>query len=78
VPAAIPDTVALAPEPVMDPGLIVQVPAGRPDNTTLPVATAHVGWVTAPGMGADGVAGCVLITIFADATEVQPTAFVTV
>jgi hypothetical protein len=34
--------VVLVPFPVIPPGLIVQVPvAGRPDNTTLPVAAEH-------------------------------------
>jgi len=31
-----------------------------------------------PTIGADGVAGCALIAIIADTTEVHPTAFVTV
>ena len=39
-------------EPVIPPGLIVQVPAGRPLSTTLPVATAQVGWVIVPTVGA--------------------------
>lgn len=43
VPAAIPEIVLLAPVPVTAPGLIVQVPAGKPDKNTLPVATAQVG-----------------------------------
>jgi hypothetical protein len=51
----------LVPEPVLviSPGLPerVQVPdAGRPDKTTLPVDTSHVGWVTVPGTGAPGIA----------------------
>jgi len=32
-----------APEPVIAPGLIVQLPAGKPLKTTLPVATVQVG-----------------------------------
>ena len=57
---------------------MVQFPAGNPFNTMLPVDNKQVGWVMVPTIGADGVAGCALITIFADATEVHPTAFVTV
>ena len=73
-----PETVVLTPVPVIAPGLMVQVPvAGNPLNTTLPVATAQVGWVMAPTTGAVGVAGWALITIFADAAEEHPTEFVT-
>ena len=43
----------------------------------LPVAVAHVGWVIVPTVGADGVAGCVLIVIVV-AAEVQLLAFVVV
>ena len=69
--------VELVPVPVVviAPGdrVSVQVPAaGRPFSTTLPVATAQVGWVMVPIAGADGVAGCALITTFAEATEVHP------
>jgi hypothetical protein len=75
--------VVLVPVPVVvtDPGVrvTVQVPVdGKPLSTTLPVATAHVGWVMVPTTGADGVTGCVLITILAVDTEVQPSEFVTV
>lgn len=47
------------PDPVyvMAPGVLVMVQlpvAGRPLNTTLPVGTVHVGWVTAPVTGAVG------------------------
>ena len=38
--------------PAIAPGLIVQLPAGKPLNTTLPVATAQVGWVIVPTSGA--------------------------
>ena len=62
----------------MLPGLIVQVPAGKPFNTTLPVATVQVGWVMVPTVGAVGVAGCALITTLAEAGDVQPAALVTV
>ena len=57
----------------------VQVPVdGNPFNTTLPVATLHVGCVIVPGVGAVGVAGWALITILDDATETHVAAFVTV
>ena len=42
-PAVKPVIVLLEVEPVIPPGLIVQVPEGRSLSTTLPVATAHVG-----------------------------------
>ena len=70
--------VVLAVEPVIAPGLIVQLPAGKPLNITLPVAVAHVGCVMVPTVGAAGVAGCASITTSADATEVHPAALVTV
>ena len=73
-----PEIVVLAPDPEIAPGLMVQLPAGNPENTTLPVATEHVGCVIAPIRGAVGVAGCGLITIFAEAAEMQPVTFVTV
>ena len=58
--------------------MIVQFPDGRPLNTTLPVATVQVGCVIVPTPGANGVAGCGLITTLPDAGEVQPAAFLTV
>ena len=55
----------LVPVPVMDPpGVLVRVQVpdeGRPLSNTLPVAEVHVGCVTEPSMGADGVTGCGLI-----------------
>jgi len=42
-PAAKPETVLLAPVPDIAPGLIVQVPAGKPLRSTLPVDEAQVG-----------------------------------
>ncbi|MFN8273381.1 MAG: hypothetical protein U0X58_00685 [Flavobacteriaceae bacterium] len=42
------------------------------------VAVEHVGCVTVPMVGADGVGGCALIVAEADATEVHPEALVTV
>jgi len=57
VPADIPVIVLLDPVPAIAPGLIVQFPAGSPFNTTLPVATAQVGCVMVPTVGAAGVTG---------------------
>ena len=65
-------------EPAIPPGLMVQLPAGKPLNNTLPVADTHVGCVGAPAVGAVGVAGCALITMLADAGDVHPAALVTV
>jgi hypothetical protein len=77
-PAAKPDTVVLAPDPEIAPGLIVHVPVGKPLSITEPVATKHVGWVMVPTVGVLGVTGWVLITTLAVALEVQPTELVTV
>ena len=63
---------------VTAPGFMVHVPAGKPESTTLPVATAQVGWVVAPSIGADGVIGCELIIAAADGNEIHPPALVTV
>ena len=71
-------TVYELPDPLMFPGLIVQVPAGNPLRTTLPVATVQVGCVIVPMTGADGVTGCGSITAFCDAGETHPAALVTV
>jgi hypothetical protein len=49
--------VLLAPVPEIAPGLIVQFPAGKPLNTTLPVETAQVGCVIVPNIGVAGVSG---------------------
>ena len=70
--------VLLAVEPVIAPGLIVQLPEGKPFNTTLPVATAQVGCVMMPTNGAVGVAGRALMTTSADSSEIHPAALVTV
>lgn len=78
VPAASPLIVVVVVEPVIFPGLIVQLPAGKPDKTILPVATLHVGCVTVPTVGALGAPGTGLITTLPDAADVQPAAFVTV
>jgi len=70
--------VVLEPVPAIDPGLIVQLPAGKPFNTTLPVANAQVGCVIVPTTGAVGVEGCALMTTLPDAGEAHPAALVTV
>ena len=75
--------VVLVPVPVVvtPPGVLVNVHVpddGNPLNATLPVATLHVGCVMVPTVGAVGVVGWALITIFDDATETHVDAFVTV
>jgi len=77
-PAGNPDMVVVAVEPAIAPGLIVQLPDGKPLNTTLPVAVVQVGWVIVPTTGADGVAGCALMVALSDAAEVHPASLVTV
>ena len=77
VPALKPVRIVLAVLPASATGLMVQFPVGNPVISTLPVAVAQEGCVIAPGIGAEGVNGCVLMTIFPDSAEVQPTEFVT-
>ena len=62
VPAGMPEIIVVVPVPVVvvPPGLlvIVHVPLeGSPLRATLPVASAHVGWVIVPTTGAVGVTG---------------------
>lgn len=64
--------------PAIDPGLIVQLPAGKPVKTMLPVETEQEGCVNVPTVGAAGVTGCELITTADVAADVQPAAFDTV
>ena len=78
VPVVKPEIVVLVPDPEILPGLIVQLPDGKPFSTTLPVETVQVGWVMVPTIGATGVTGCGLITALAEATEVHPEVLVTV
>ena len=47
----------LVPDPSIVPGLIVQVPAGKPVKITLPVLKEQVGGVIVPTVGAEGVTG---------------------
>jgi len=60
-PSPKPEIIVDGPDPaeVAPPGLIVTVhdPAGKPLSATLPVATAHVGWVIVPTVGAVGPTG---------------------
>ena len=44
--------------PEIAPGLMVQSPAGNPDNMTLPFVTVHEGCVIMPTTGAVGFPGC--------------------
>lgn len=64
--------------PFIDPGLIVQFPAGKPLTCMLPVATEQVGCVIAPIAGVAGVPGFAMITVFTEADEVHPAKLVTV
>ena len=57
VPGFNPLMVVVEPEPETLPGLIVQVPDGKPLSATLPVAVAHVGCVIVPTVGVVGVPG---------------------
>ena len=66
---------------VVPPGVLVKVhvpEAGKPLNTTLPVAIAQVGWVMVPTVGAVGEDGWAVITTLAEAGDTQPEELVTV
>ena len=82
VPGERPEIVVLIPVPVIvPPGYLVNVQgpvAGNPDKETVPVGISQVGWIIAPTIGADGVAGAVLIRIFVVGGDVHPAALVTV
>ena len=52
--------VVVVPVPVIPPGFTVQVPAGSPVSTTLPVAVEQEGWVMTPIVGAVGAPGAAL------------------
>ena len=66
------DRVAVDPVPAMDPGLMVQLPAGKPLNSTLPVASRQVGCVIVPTSGADGVALTVNVYVEKAAAQGAP------
>ena len=72
-----PDIVVLVVEHAMAPGLIVQLPDGKPLNTTLPVDVEQVGCVIAPPAIAAGAAGT-SVTVSACVTAVEPQLLVTV
>jgi hypothetical protein len=81
VPVARPLIVVDVPLPVVivPPGVLVNVhepEEGKPFNTTEPVASAQVGCVIVPTVGADGVIGCALICTLPDAGEIHPLALV--
>ena len=69
----------VVPVPAIAPGLIIQIPvAGRPFNSTLPVAAIHEeGCVMAPNIGAVGATGAGLITTLEDSTDIHPASLVT-
>lgn len=71
---------AVLPVVVIPPGERVNVhePDGKPLNSTEPVDTVQVGCVRVPTVGADGVAGCELITTLAVGADIQPAELVTV
>jgi hypothetical protein len=67
------EIVVLIPVPDIAPGLIVQLPEGRPFNTTLPVVAEHEeGCVIVPTIGAVGATGAGLIIISAEACDMHP------
>ena len=49
--------IKLAPLPVIAPGLIVQLPVGKPVRVTCPVGTVQVGCIIAVTEGAVGALG---------------------
>jgi len=59
------------PVPLIPPGFTVQLPAGSPLRTILPVAVEQVGWVMVPTIGAAGAPGAGL-TVNVVAAEIQP------
>lgn len=83
VPCGRPEIVVLEPEPVVftAPGdlIIVQLPViGSPFITTLPVGTAHVGCVTVPIIGVEGLGDWEFIVTEVEGSEVQPAELETV
>ena len=76
VPVLKPFIVTVAVLPFIPPGFMVQSPVGKLLNTTLPVATVHVGWLIVPTTGGVGITA--VITILDVAGDVHPTELVTV
>lgn len=71
----------VVPEPVALPDgepVIVQAPDGKPLRAIVPVGVGQVGCVIVPIVGALGTFGAAVKIAFAEAVEVQPSAFVTV
>ena len=71
-----PEKVAVVADPVIvaPPGMAVTTHglAGNPLKITDPVGVAHVGWVTIPTTGAEGVTGWALIVTLVEDAEVHP------
>ena len=72
------EIVVLVPVPVIDPGLIVQIPVeGSPFRITLPVGAVHEdGWVITPILGEAGVPGGEIIITSVEGSEIQPASLV--
>jgi hypothetical protein len=72
--------VVVVPVPEAPAGSMVHTPvAGSPERTTLPVVAVHeAGWVIVPITGSVGAEGAGAIITFADATDKQPAAVLTV
>jgi|WetSurMetagenome_2_1015567.scaffolds.fasta_scaffold40109_7 hypothetical protein len=78
VPGSKPEIVVVEPVPVIPPGLIVHVPAGKPPSITLPVANVQLGCVIDKINGVVGVPPLAMMITFAEGTEVHPAKLVTV
>lgn len=59
----------LLPDPEILPGLIVQLPMGKPLNITEPVATVQVGCVIVPKVGVVIAGGCVIVRVLDNAVQ---------
>jgi hypothetical protein len=70
--------VVVVPAPAMLPGLMIQLPEGKPLNTTDPTGALHIGCIIVPTIGAAGVGGCAFITAADDGLEEHPAALVTI
>ena len=75
VPETNPEMVTDEPDPVIDPGLIVQFNSGKPVNITLPVASVQDGWMIVPVIGAFIIlASSAMVTLV---EKIQPLASLT-
>jgi hypothetical protein len=61
--------IVLLPDPEILPGLIVQLPVGKPLNTTEPVATVQLGCVIVPKAGVVTAGGCVIVKVLDNAVQ---------